>query len=156
MVIVIDCISITRSHVILIPFSRFNVILIEYIVNVILISDYFHSFTRHFIIYHVISCQRCGLVYKGKDNNRTDLPIDGLLSYVYTWWFVSLLGSMKGRCVVKYCFRCCRYYKSYKQAFQISSCCVRMVKPKLVTQPAIMHVFLVLVLLFGQNPQAVA
>ena len=38
----------------------------------------------HKIIYHVISSQRYCLVCKAKDNTRTDLPIDGLLSYLYT------------------------------------------------------------------------
>jgi len=40
--------------------------------------------------------------------------------------------------VLKHCFRCC-YDMSYKQGFQINSCCFHTVKPKLVTQPAIVH-----------------
>ena len=40
--------------------------------NVILISDYFQNNTKCLIIYHVISCQICGLVCKGKYNNITD------------------------------------------------------------------------------------
>ena len=39
--------------------------------------------------------------------------------------------------VLKHCFRCCCYYKSYKQAFQMNWCWFHTVKPKLVTQPAI-------------------
>jgi len=39
-----------------------NVIITDYIVNVIIISYYFHDYTRCLIIYHAISCQRCGLV----------------------------------------------------------------------------------------------
>jgi len=72
------------------------------------------------------------------------LPIDGLLSYLYTWWFVSLLllWTWKEN-VSKHCFRCCSYYKSYKQAFQINWCCFHMVKPNLVTKPAIVHGFFV-------------
>jgi len=70
--------------------AQFNiystVIIIHYIVNLIVVSDYFHAYTRCLIIiiYHVISCQRYGLVFKAKDNNRTDLPIHRLLSYLYT------------------------------------------------------------------------
>ena len=81
-------------------------------------------------------------VYKAKDNNTTDLSIDGLLSYLNTWWFVSLfvLWTWKDN-VLKHCFRCCRYYKSYKQAFQINLCLFHKVKPKLVTQSAIVHDF---------------
>jgi len=31
------------------------------------------------------------MVCKAKDNNKTDLLIDRLLSYLYTWWFVNNL-----------------------------------------------------------------
>jgi len=98
----------------------------------------------HKIIYHVISCPRYGLVYKAKDNNITDLPINRLSSYLYTWWFVSLfvLWTWKGN-VLKHCFRCYLYYKSYKQAFQTNLCCFHTVKHKLVTQPAMVHDFFV-------------
>ena len=95
-------------------------------------------------ICHVISCQRYDLVCKEKVNNRTDLPIDGLLSYLYTWWFVTLfdLWTWKEN-VLKHRFRSCPYYKSYKHAFQMNWCCFHMVKLKLVTQPAIVHGFFV-------------
>ena len=53
--------------------------------NIIVISDYFHDYIRCLISYHVISCQRYGLVCKVKDNYRNDLPIDWLLSYLYTY-----------------------------------------------------------------------
>jgi len=94
-----------------------------------------------FDIYHAISCLRYGLVCKAKDNTRTNLPIDRLLSNLYTWWFVSLfvLWIWKEN-VLKHCFNCC-YYKRYKQAFQINSCYFHTDKPKLVTQPAIVHGF---------------
>ena len=140
--IILPLYSNTGSQVIVIAISRCNIIIIDYIVNVIIISDYFHDYTRCLIIYHVISCQRYGLVCKAKDNNRTDLPIDGLLSYLYTWWFVSLfvLWTWKEN-VLKHCFRCCHYYKSYKQAFQINLCCFHTVKPKIVTHAASMTSF---------------
>jgi len=83
--------SITWFQVIII--SRCNIII--YVVNVIVISRCFHDYTRCLIIYHVISCRRYGLVGKAKDNNRTDLLIDWLRSYLYTWLFVSLLVRWK-------------------------------------------------------------
>ena len=71
---------ITWSHVIIIVItnSRCNaiIIVIDYIVNVIIISDYFHDYTRCLIIYNGILCKRYGLVCKAKDNNITDLPVD--------------------------------------------------------------------------------
>jgi len=96
----------------------------------------------HKIICHAISSQRYGLVCKAKVNTWTDLPIDWLLSYLYTWWFLSLfvLWTWKDN-VLKHCFRCCRYYKSYKETFQMNSCCFHTVKPKLVTQSANVHDF---------------
>ena len=42
---------------------------------------------------------------------------------------------------LKHCFRYCHYYKSNKQAFQINLYCFHTVKPKLVTQPAIVYGF---------------
>ena len=48
--------------------------LIDYIVNVIIISDYFQDYTRYLIIYHVISCQRYGLVCEAKYNYKADRP----------------------------------------------------------------------------------
>jgi len=52
--------------------------------------------------------------------------------------------NMKRKCVETLLknITCCHYYESYKQAFQINSCCFNMVKPmKLVTQAAIMASF---------------
>jgi len=45
----------SNAIVIVITISRCNVIVIDYIVNVIIISDYYHDYTRCLIIYHVIS-----------------------------------------------------------------------------------------------------
>jgi len=133
--------SITSSQVIVITISRCSEIVIDYLVNIIVISDYFHNYTRC-NIYHVISCQKYGLVCKAKVNNRTDLLIDRLLSCLYKWRFVSslVLWAWKGN-VLKHYFRCCLYYNSYKQAFQINLCCFQMVKPKIVTHAASMTSF---------------
>jgi len=82
----------------MIAISRYNIIVIDYIVNVIIISDFFHDYTRYLIIYHVIPCQRYGLACKAKNNNRTDLPIDG---HIYIHMIIcQFIGSMnmKGKC----------------------------------------------------------
>ena len=64
--------------VIVTAISRCNVIVIDYNVNVIITSDYFHDYTK--IIYHFISCQRYGVVWKQKYDNITNLPIDVVIS----------------------------------------------------------------------------
>ena len=66
--------------VMLFAISRCKLIVIDYIVNVIVISDYFHDYT----IFTMYIMPEIWLVCKAKDNNRTDLPIDRLLSYLYT------------------------------------------------------------------------
>ena len=71
--------ELVKTVVMAIAISSCNVIVIDYIVNVIVTSDYFHDYTRclYLCIMLIISCQRSryGLVCKAKDNNRTDLPI---------------------------------------------------------------------------------
>jgi len=84
--------------------------------------------------YHAISCQRYGW-YVSQKLPPNWFTIDGLLSYLYTWWFVSLfvLWTWKGN-VLKHCFRWCRYWKSYKQAFQIKSCSMSALSTKCTTR----------------------
>ena len=128
---------ITWSQVIVISTSRWNGIVINYTINVIVISDYFHddTFTRYLIIYHVRDkvCYirqniRIELIYPFTDcfhiYMHDDLSV--YLFYEICWNTASDVAS-----VISY----------INGHFRLIPCCFNLVKPKLITQPAIVYGF---------------
>ena len=93
-VIVIDC-----NQIIVIAISRCNVIVIDYIVNVIVINDYFHDYTRLFTILY----QTRDMVWYVKQKLTLELiyPLTDCC-YIYIHMMICQFiysMNMKGQCV---------------------------------------------------------